>query len=556
MRGSVSFRYHVMRHSDEKHVENHSDVKPFKCDMCPYATKQEIHLRIHRRSHDDKREKHACPVCDVKLASKGGLKSHLIRHMGGGKHKCALCLKTFPFPSTLKYHIAFVHEKIAIAKPFKCEVCEMAFKSRPDLEMHKTRHSEERKFECSFCDKKFKCKYSLRNHEKKIHLKQRRTVSCATCGMQLGNKSALRRHLEVHKPESERTRYRCDSCEKTFTGKSGLRQHQKTHETEKPHKCLKCGKAFHQKAVLEQHLLVHSDERPFKCKLCKKGFKALCYLNIHMRRHGSKRDFKCSMCSATFKTSSDLAGHVVFHRTERKHACEQCSAKFFTAKLLRNHMLTHSEIREFACHYCTYKSKKKFQLKCHEETHLAPEHRQQFSCSQCEMTYATKVGLRRHKRTIHATSLSRLQCEKCQKYFLGPDALNSHRKCCHKEKKFACEKCGAVFSIRYRLDRHMKVHSHEKPFQCHVCLASFKHRELLKSHSRVHGSDGSGPSGLWLWNGEASPWQLAPVMSVSTFHVGVSFHVTHWARCQPPDLSVCRLDFLHSFMLATFPWHM
>ena len=473
----------------EEHALAHSDAKPFKCEQCPYAAKREKELRIHRRSHDDKREKHACPVCNMKLSSKGGLKSHLIRHTGGGKHKCSLCSKTFVFLSQLKHHIAFVHEKTDVpAKGFKCDLCERAFNCNALLALHMTqRHSDERKFKCSFCDKKFKCEYSLNGHEKKVHLGQGRTSTCADCGKRFLSKSDLQKHMEVHKPESERTRYGCDMCEKTFAFKGGLSHHMKVHKTEKQYKCLQCEKAFHYKSKLERHELVHLDTRPFRCTLCEKAFKTQDYLNIHMERHGNKRNFKCAKCSATFKASTDLSEHMRRHRSGKEYACGQCGDRFKTPKYLKQHMFVHSDVRDFACRHCSYTAKTKYILEKHEETHLAPEHRQQFSCSQCDRTFFSRTTLRVHVESAHSQSPSNFRCEKCQKVFTSFGSFKGHQKRnCQRERKFVCEVCGMSFKDRSNLKRHMTVHSDARPFHCHVCSASYRSVEGLRYHSKRH----------------------------------------------------------------------
>ncbi|XP_043189980.1 zinc finger protein draculin-like isoform X6 [Amphibalanus amphitrite] len=314
------------------HMLLHSDSKPFLCDMCPFSTKYRSALRNHRRNHS-KREKHACPLCPKQLISKNGLKLHLLRHSGSGaKHQCPHCPKKFLFPSFLKSHIAVSHEGKKPKKPFVCDICQQGFVCKSGLELHKSRHGNERKFKCKLCDKAFKCKYSLASHDKYVHKKETKKLECETCGRQFSRQGALNSHMKLHKPDSERAQYQCEICNKLLSTASALTLHKQRHGKEKPHKCSKCSKAFYSAGELRRHMSVHSEAHPFKCALCEKSFKSVLFLNVHMKRHGTEKGFKCSKCPAAFKTSSDLAGHMVFHKTEKRFTCEQCDAKQETAR--------------------------------------------------------------------------------------------------------------------------------------------------------------------------------------------------------------------------------
>jgi uncharacterized C2H2 Zn-finger protein len=56
-----------------------------------------------------------------------------------------------------------------VTRPFRCCLCNLAFKSRQFLQRHMTAHSDSREFVCQFCDCTYKYKKGLNRHVKKCH---------------------------------------------------------------------------------------------------------------------------------------------------------------------------------------------------------------------------------------------------------------------------------------------------------------------------------------------------------------------------------------------------
>ena len=182
------------------HMITHTHAKPFKCGKCPYATKHENALKVHRRRHDDNRVKHACPLCHKKLSTKRSLKNHILRH-GEGKYKCPLCPKDFLYRSALKRHIRLLHYKTSIVNPFRCGVCARSFPFKSGLKVHMARHSDDRNYKCRFCEKAFNCNSDVRQHENVVHFKQKKVANlprCEVCGKSFANEASLYSHKKIH----------------------------------------------------------------------------------------------------------------------------------------------------------------------------------------------------------------------------------------------------------------------------------------------------------------------------------------------------------------------
>ncbi|XP_058976201.1 zinc finger protein 28 homolog [Musca domestica] len=144
----------------ESHYNIHSDVKPFKCEVCGKCFRQKNILTTHQTLHFGKKVE--CPQCDKKFARRSQLILHSRMHRD--------------------------------EKPFVCEYedCKAAFRQRQHLVDHTFIHTGEKQFECSTCSKAFQTRKRLQDHLYKVHSGHR--YSCYMC-----EKTFLKPHLlKIH----------------------------------------------------------------------------------------------------------------------------------------------------------------------------------------------------------------------------------------------------------------------------------------------------------------------------------------------------------------------
>ena len=73
-----------------KHKRIHHGEKPYKCNICEYASKRKSDLIRHKRKHT--REKpYKCDVCEYASAEKLSLIIHKRIHHGEKPYKCDIC---------------------------------------------------------------------------------------------------------------------------------------------------------------------------------------------------------------------------------------------------------------------------------------------------------------------------------------------------------------------------------------------------------------------------------------------------------------------------------
>ena len=80
---------------------------------------------------------------------------------------CTICSKTFSRKTSLKVHIAAVHEGL---KPFECPKCDKKFGRKEHLKEHVVVvHDKIKRFKCHICDKSYGANRELKRHVKSIH---------------------------------------------------------------------------------------------------------------------------------------------------------------------------------------------------------------------------------------------------------------------------------------------------------------------------------------------------------------------------------------------------
>ena len=102
---------------------------------------------------------------------------------------------------------------------------------------------------------------------------------------------------------------------------------------------------------------------------------------------------------------------------------------------------------------------------------------QSFTCSECELSFQTKQGLKQHRKAKH----NEQTCEVCNRSFLSRRALDQHAKALHHQ----CSRCGRCFSSRTALEQHTKA-IHPIRHGCGFCDRSFTSRAALDQHMEAN----------------------------------------------------------------------
>ena len=145
--------------------------------------------------------------------------------------KCDLCGKRFNRQFLLWRH----HLTHSTHKAFECHICGKRYKLNQHLDGHiKNKHSNEKhkpkrveEFSCDVCNLKFKSKLLLTLHKRKFkHLTG--MVGCGSCGEMFSNINSLKVH-EKEKHSAVQKAHICELCGKSLASDKSLKAHVHTH---------------------------------------------------------------------------------------------------------------------------------------------------------------------------------------------------------------------------------------------------------------------------------------------------------------------------------------
>nr|XP_029714132.1 LOW QUALITY PROTEIN: zinc finger protein 594-like [Aedes albopictus] len=239
----------LLEHSKE-HLSNKATVKnparPHECPVCFKTFEKLQSLKRHR--YRIFMSSMQCSICGKQFKNRNALYTHERKHSGDKAHACEICGKRFMLATQLKNHYAVHNDE----KPFVCKECGWSFKRSCNLKHHMLQHTDTLPWKCEVCEKCFKGKYHLQYHMR-IHTGHK-PWKCRYCEKSFADHANRARHETSHtgiKP------YKCTYCDKTFIRRRFQIEHESTHTGIKPYRCERCNLTFGQKSALKKHLDIH-----------------------------------------------------------------------------------------------------------------------------------------------------------------------------------------------------------------------------------------------------------------------------------------------------------
>lgn len=429
-------------------------------------------------------------------------------------YACPQCESSFTSQDILAEHLQTLHQTPTEEQGFKCRLCRRAFPVKQALQRHvlqcpakSSLQESPRGFQCSVCNSPFSSASSCEQHQEACRSKARFVCKADSCGKRLKSKDALRRHQENVHAGDPKKKLVCSVCNKKCSSASSLQEHRKIHEI---FDCQECMKKFISANQLKRHMITHSEKRPYNCEICNKSFKRLDQVGAHKVIHSEDKPYKCKLCGKGFAHRNVYKNHKKTHSEERPFQCEECKALFRTPFSLQRHLLIHNSERTFKCHHCDSTFKRKDTLNVHVQ--VVHERHKKYRCELCNKAFVTPSVLRSHKKThtgekekicpycgqkfassgtlrVHIRSHTGerpYQCPYCDKGFSKNDGLKMHIRTHTREKPYKCSECSKAFSQKRGLDEHRRTHTGEKPFQCDVCDLAFSLKKMLIRHKMTH----------------------------------------------------------------------
>ncbi|XP_030640930.1 zinc finger protein 227 [Chanos chanos] len=366
--GAVTFRCHLCkecfdhRHAYELHLQTHTDIQRYTCDVCgeKYSLLSELNAHqnfcLNMKILDTKPDhsepvvkpqvnsqhlQHTQSICAaVKLETPQpkkhsnqfltplSLRSHSIQPQ---RHKKYLSLLSCPIKkmvtSVYDSQYNFKHQPFkngrfvsqlnsvdqkSDPRKYFCPRCGRLFRHVGRLRAHMLTHARGQSYTCGCCGKTLENWSKFWRHQR-IHRQKHGRFFCPTCGQGFRFVGVYEKHLQEH---PELNAYFCPICPHTFSSAKRLRDHQvEWHGACMPYICDICGKGFRSPVILERHKVAHRQILSQMDNFCE----------VEVRP--SAVPYQCGKCDSSFKTLDLLFHHQILHpcRSRQSDGSNHCT---------------------------------------------------------------------------------------------------------------------------------------------------------------------------------------------------------------------------------------
>jgi len=220
---------------------------------------------------------------------------------------CTVCQKVM-HSSSLTQHMRLHTGQ----KPFACDVCEMRFVQKKDLEGHKCARVGERLFACDHCNTQFSNESELKMHNCSENFDEHDSNHMVPVGVS-GHRNT----------KTAETYVSCKVCRK-IVSRHKLPRHMRFHIKGRQSvwaytSCPVCQKIVHY-GSLTQHLRLHTGRRPFACQMCKRWFIGKNALDRHKCTHILEQPAKEPFACMQFSVESKFEMHTSSHSSDKYHS--------------------------------------------------------------------------------------------------------------------------------------------------------------------------------------------------------------------------------------------
>ena len=196
--------------SELSYLKRHEIMKHggcFQCRSCDLTFKKEQDLIAHRLIHSGPKQ-FQCDQCPKSYLYEYMLKNHIVKvHVlkKPASFACETCGKQFRQQVHFKLHMRSHSDE----RPISCQVCPKTFKYELSLKNHMKTHTEitghRQKYDCQLCGTQFTHTHNLQRHMKYIHDKKDRKQDhvCKICNEKFLTQTFLKKHNKVHHQESQ-----------------------------------------------------------------------------------------------------------------------------------------------------------------------------------------------------------------------------------------------------------------------------------------------------------------------------------------------------------------
>ncbi|KAL3885276.1 hypothetical protein ACJMK2_025360 [Sinanodonta woodiana] len=538
--------------------ESSAEKGIYECEVCGKRLRRGDELKVHLQSHQSR----TCKICMKEFSN---LSYHMRQHSEDKPYSCNICDKSFGFSGALTSHVkSHLCDKIRgiknktkketekrAKKDHPCSSQDMSLSSKKFTKIAKTKDGGASslfkngsllagKMEASLlCDKAVikSDQDSVRSvTSEKLQQNPRDRVSPrslvrgmkALFGKGKMSPSHLSSKIQNNTPEEPKiiaerpieSSYSCgiqgldtEKCtflDSTTLAKRGPLIHALGRDFPRTYhncfgrlKCLLCPQSYPNHHQLQIHAVYHSEPR-FKCFICDKAFYHRYQLQVHQISHTGLPKYTCQNCNMSFLCFFSLNVHMRLHKSDRNvgRLVQPVQTSDSGAVSLEQKTRTPSSScksnREVSCSICGEKFLNRYRLRKHRaKAHInAPVLSQSpcFLCQSCGKQFQSEESYFSHACSVETvprnepaqmlrTDPTHLACDSAQ------PSTRSHIKLGIAPKEYSCYKCNRCFHVMPDLRRHLVECHSNLSYKCESCDELFSSEEDLLNHIQSHVQD-------------------------------------------------------------------
>ncbi|XP_059609456.1 zinc finger protein 729-like [Phlebotomus argentipes] len=422
-----------------------------------------------------------------------------------------------------------------LLKPYKCELCDRAFRTQENLATHKQqRHDGAKglniKYNCKPCRRTFTNRQEWRVHvssasHKKLNkepadsdddvliieetpppketsssvLKAEKPFACALCGRRFRSPENLKHHEMGHlKPQQSKAQI----YDTVFTSTmSQMEAYQAKYETS-GWQCPVCDTLIYKIEEYNTHMLLHYTNMPYKCRDCPEMFTTAIARDTHYQKIHAN-----GMIGAL---TPFVTLHKVLPERERSDSSEM---ELMRLEEMENYAQQMGEMRPFECLLCKKRFQEKRVFDYHTQLHRGER---PYSC-QCGKYFRNLQNLHQHEQTHRQNndlsiimqqipnSISVIPQNRQPILNNGMDLLVEGKRQLRLDEEdpalrlmntngedrenLKCAMCDEEQPNRMVLKQHELWHGRDGEFKCNVCGKGFSSLVGIKIHKKKHIND-------------------------------------------------------------------